>query len=152
MHTVNMATRGGVQRGPGATELRRYLDKGLTQAQIVEAWEKDSGVRIARSTVGMAIERHGLKSSHPTPRYEDMLPWRVSGEHIMANDARMLRLEGRRRRGGALNEKDKRLLTNWREALDEAGAVVTYDPATLDGFYWVGRTEDDDDIIRRPKR
>jgi hypothetical protein len=68
----------------------------------------------------------------------------------MHNDARMLRLEGRRRKGGALSEAEKRWLTQWRERLDEAKAVVVYDGATTEGWFWVERQETDDDIIRRP--
>lgn len=67
----------------------------------------------------------------------------------MHNDARMLRLEGRRRKGLAINEKDLRLLTNWREQLEEANAVVAYDAETEEGFFWVNRKDTDDDIIRR---
>lgn len=143
--------RGAVARVPGKTELRRYLERGLTQAQIAEAWEQDSGVRVGRSAIAMAIERYGLKSGKPRPRYEDMLPWEVRGEHAMHNVARMLRLEGRRRQGGKLSEKEKRLLTNWRAALDEQNAVVTYDPDTAEGFFWTDRLESDDDLIRRPE-
>jgi hypothetical protein len=150
IHTVKMSSRGGVQLVPGATELRRYLEQGLTQQQIVDAWDEASGVRVSRSAIGMAIERYGLRSAKPRPRYEDMLPWTVRTEHLMHNDARMLRLEGRRRKGGALSEAEKRWLTQWRERLEEAKAVVIYDAATTEGFFWIERQETDDDIIRRP--
>ena len=138
------------QLAPGATELRRYLEKGLTQAQIAEAWEEDSGIRVSRSTIAMAMNRYGLDSPRPRPRYDDLLPWTVVDEHRMANDARMLRLEGRRRKGGKLTEKDKRILAQWKDALAEAGAVIMYDARTPEGFWWVQRTEGDDDLIRRP--
>lgn len=139
-----------MQRGPGKTELRRYVEKGLTQQQIADEWEKETGHRLTRSAIGMAIARYDLQSAHPRPRYEEMLPWHVIDEHRMNYDARMLRLEGRRRKGGTLTTKEKRLLTNWREALDQANAVVTYDAATAEGFFWTVRLEGDDDIIRRP--
>lgn len=149
---VNMTTtRGGVQKVPGKTELQRYLSKGLTQTKIVEAWLEDSGVRVSRSAIAMAIERYGLASSHPRQRYEDMLPWHVITEHRMKFDARMLRAEARRRRGLAVSDKEKKLLTSWRVQLDDAGAVVTYDPRTEEGFFWTPRLESDTDIIRRPK-
>lgn len=150
VHNVNMSNRGGVQRGPGKTELRRYVEKGLTQQQIADAWEKESGHRLSRSAIGMALARFDLQSARPRPRYEDTLPWVVVSEHRMAYDARMLRLEGRRRRGGKLSEKEKHLLTIWREALDQENAVVTYDAATAEGFFWTPRLPEDDDILRRP--
>ena len=151
MQNVNMGNRGGVQRGPGKTELRRYIEKGMTQAEIAEAWEKDSGVRVSRSTIAMATERYGLHSAHPRPRYEDMLPWTVTSEHRMSWDARMLRLEGRNREGGKLAEDELRWLTQWREDLEASNAVITYHPGTLEGFHPVERHEDDTDLIRRPK-
>ena len=144
-------SRGGVQRGPGKTELRHYIEQGLTQQQIVDAWEEKSGVRVSRSTIGMALARFDLQSAHPRPRYDDMLPWQVHNEHRMHNEARMLRLEARRRKGDALTAKEKRLLTQWRQALEESNAVVIYDGATAEGFHWVQRRESDDDIIRRPR-
>lgn len=136
-------------RGPNATQLRMYLAKGLNQRQVVEAWEKDSGIRVSRSTIGMAMKRFGFDSPNPRPRYEDMLPWTVRKEHTMVWDARMLRLESKRRRGEPLTEKEKRVLTQWRTRLEEANAVVVYEPETEEGFFWMQRRADDDDIVRR---
>jgi hypothetical protein len=139
------------QVAPGKTELRRFLSRGLTQQQIVAEWERDSGHRVSRSTIAMAIARYGLNSAHPRPRYEDTLPWIVKEEHTYHRDARMLRLEGRRRSGRKLTTKERRLLQAWRDQLDEAGAVVHYDPDTEQGFWWVYRDPTDgDDIVRRP--
>ena len=136
---------------PDKTTLARYLSRGLTQKQIVDAWENDSGMKASRSAIAMAITRYGLKSSHPRPRYEDTIPWVVKNEHIHHNDARMLRLEGRRRQGKTLSEDELRWLTKWRTALEVAGAVIHYDPLTEQGFYWVVReAKDNNDIIRRP--
>jgi hypothetical protein len=147
-----MANRGGaVQRVPGKTQLKSYLAKGLTQGQIAERWEEDSGTRVSRSAIGMAIERFGLKSAKPRPRYEDLLPWTVRQEHQMAYDARMLRLEGRRREGLEISDHWLRALTAWMRLLREQKAVVTYDPDTADGFFWTPREETDDDIVRRPE-
>ena len=151
MSIMTTSVHGGATRGPDPTQLKNYLTKGLTQAQIVEAWEKKTGVRISRSTVGMAIARFGMDSSHPRPRYEDMLPWKVSVPHRMKWDARMLRLEAKRRRGKALTERELRLLTQWRQQLEEAQAVIVYEHDTDEGFFWVNRKAEDDDIIRRPK-
>lgn len=139
-----------MQRVPGKTQLKRYLSKGLTQAQIAEAWEEDSGTRVSRSAIGMAIKRFGLGSAKPRPRYEDMLPWVVSNEHAMAYDARMLRLEARRRQGGEISEHWLKALTGWRRQLDEQNAVITYYSDTPEGFFWIPREDGDDDIIRRP--
>lgn len=149
-HTVTMG-RGGVRLTPGAGELRAYLDQGLTQQQIADAWEKKTGQKVGRSAIGMAIGRAGLESPNPKPRYDDLLPWTVKSEHSMHYEAQLLRMEARRRRGKDLSEKNLRILTKWRKELQDANAVVTYDPATPDGFYWTPRLPTDEDIIRRPE-
>lgn len=139
------------QMVPSKGELENYLGQRLTQQQIVEAWERDAGVRVSRSSIAMAIDRYGLRSTNTRPRYEETLPWTVRDEHSHANDARMLRLEGRRRSGGTLSTKEKRLLTNWKQLLEESNAVVLYDPQTEKGFWWIPREpRDGDDLIRRP--
>lgn len=143
------------QRVPGKGELKRYLLAGMTQAQIVEAWEKDSGYRVSRSAIGMAISRFGLNSAHERPEYKELLPWVVSEEHRHHIDARMLRLEGRRRAGRPLNETEQRWLDKWKAELERKGAVVYYDRDTEEGFWWVPREAHHEDIIdpgdERPK-
>jgi hypothetical protein len=80
----------------------------------------------------------------------DTLPWKLAPEHRDHNDARMLRLEGRRREGLPLTSKELRLVSNWIDLLREKNAVVTYEPKTRKGFYWVPKEDSDDDIVRRP--
>lgn len=151
IHNVNMNTkRGRTVVAPNKTELRRYLERGLTQQQIADEWEKDSGYRVSRSTIGMAIARYGLESSRPRLRYEDLLPWHVAQQHLMAYDARMLRYEGRRRAGLEVDSDTITRLEGWIRDLRSRDAVVHYDPDTAEGFYWVKRSEEDDDLIRRP--
>lgn len=99
----------------------------------------------------MAIGRYDLKSSRPRPRYMETLPWVVAPAHRDDNNARMLRLEGRRRIGGALTEKELRILSQWLDLLAERAAVVVYEARSKKGFFWVPRTEDDDDVVRRPE-
>lgn len=79
-----------------------------------------------------------------------MLPWHVLDVHKYHTQARLLRLEGRRRKGGKLNDKELQWLTTWRRELEAHNAVVLYDPETAEGFHWVTRTTADDDIVRRP--
>ena len=111
-------------KAPSEREMEKYLEKGLTQAQIRDDWEQVSGHRLSLSTISMAIKRYGLEAANPVERYTDVLPWKVRQDHQMHNDARMLRYEARRRRGKSLSDKEKRLLTDWKQALDEAGAVI----------------------------
>lgn len=141
----------GVLSTPDKTWLQRHARRGLTQQQMVEAWEEESGVQVSRSAIAMAMSRHGVEAAKPRPRYEDTLPWHVLDEHKYNSQARLLRLEGRRRQGRSLNSKELQWLTTWRRELEAHNAVVIYDPETEDGFHWVQRTEADDDVIRRPQ-
>lgn len=147
---MSTTARKGILSTPDKMWLRRHAEKGLTQQQMVDAWEKESDIRVSRSAIAMAMSRLGVESAHPRPRYEDTLPWHVLDEHKYNSQARLLRLEGRRRKGGNLTKRELSWLTTWRRELDAAGAVITYDPQTEEGFHWVPRTESDDDIIRRP--
>jgi hypothetical protein len=146
------------QKVPGEAKLREYLERGLTQAQIVDAWREDAAEDVSRSAIGMAIKRYGLKSARPRPRYEDMLPWRVREEHLMHYDARMLRLEARRRRGQELKPDELSRLQYWRDELAQPrpnegapnGCVIYYDENSAEGFLWIPREpEHGDDLIDR---
>lgn len=137
---------------PGATEMRRYLDQGLSQQKIADAWERDTGIRVTRAAIGMAISRYGLSSSASRDRYGDLIPWEVEPEHRQHKDLRLLRLEARRRRGKALTERELLWLTNWKNELRERNAVVHYDPLTPQGFWQIERQPGDDDLIHRPEK
>lgn len=129
--------------------------EGLTQHQMVEAWERDSGVRVARSTIAMAMARFGVDGARQWTRNTDLIPWKVQAVHKMNYDLRMLRFEGRRRRGEPLSEGDLQKLTSWMDDLKAAcnggGAVIHYVPTSQQGTHWVPREAEDDDLIRRPK-
>lgn len=135
---------------PDELQMRRYLSRNLTQQQIADEYEKDTGIRCSRSAIAMALKRYDLASSKPRPRFQDLLPWRVTAEHRMHFDARMLRLEARRRRGMEMSDKDEQLLTSWLERVKEQNAVITYAPETRKGFWWVERQESDGDSLIRP--
>lgn len=47
---------------------------------------------------------------------------------------------------------DQRQVPKWLAMLEENNAVVHYDPDTEEGFFYVPREPQDDDIIRRPRR
>lgn len=135
--------------GPDKTQMEAYLSRGLTQQQIADQYEEDTGIRVTRSTIGMAIARYGLASNQKRERYDDLLPWRVSKDHAMDTEARLLRWEARRRRELPVPPDKVGWLDNWLKELDEKNAVVDYRPEL--GFVWVERTEDDTDIVRRPR-
>jgi hypothetical protein len=143
-----MTDMGQPQRVPNKTELRRYLSSGLTQQQIADKWLEDSGEKVSRSAIGMAIERYGLTGvARSRPSYSDLIPWTLAPEHRFHTDVRMLRLEGRRLAGIPLTEDQQRWLDQWKEDLDAAGAVVYYDRDTEEGFFWIPRTKEHGDSL-----
>lgn len=135
---------------PNKTQMRRYLERKLTQQQIADQWEKDSGIRVSRSAIAEAIKRYDLKSSTQRSRYADLLPWRVADKHRMEQDARMLRVEARKRRGLSVSDDNERMHANWRHLLKEQNAVITYAADTRKGFWWLEREESDGDSLIRP--
>lgn len=136
---------------PDQNELRRYVARGLSDAGIAKAWERDSGIRVSRSAIIMARKRYGIDSPRPRERYDDLIPWSVEQEHRRKTDLRRLRDLARRRRGEPIPPERAVSLDNWLSALKEAEAVVMYDPQTEKGFWWVKRRPEDGDVIRLPE-
>lgn len=135
--------------GPREHELRLMVERGLTQQQICDEWEKETGLRVARSTISTAMARWNIEPANRRENYDDLLPWHVDPDHQMAVEARMLRLEARRRRGKPLNDREQRHLTYWLEDLNANDAVVTYDEQR--GFRLIKRQPEHTDIIDPPK-
>lgn len=84
---------------PSPDQMRCYLERGLTQQQIADQYEVDTGIRCTRSVIAMAIGRYGLQSAKRRPPYGRFLPWRLSVERVDHIDARMLRFAGRNHTG-----------------------------------------------------
>lgn len=135
--------------GPGKPELRLMVERGLTQQRICDEWERKTGLRVARSTISTAMKNWDIDPVYKRENYNDLLPWRVHPDHQMAVEARMLRLEARRRRGKVLNDREQRHLDYWLEDLRAADAVVTYDEKR--GFRLIKRRAEHTDIIDPPK-
>lgn len=150
---IATAPSGTNRKVPGPDQMKTYLARGLTQQQIADEWAKDTGVRVTRNAITMAMKRYKLDAAKPLPRYEDLLPWHVRIEHAKNYNARMLRAEGRIRRLSKAKQKkdpDYERVESWKRKLDSLGAVVLYDPDTPAGFYLTPRLRSDDDLIRRP--
>lgn len=130
--------------------MRRYLSLGLTQQQIADRYEEETGIRCSRAAIGMAIKRYDLESNKPRPRFAELTPWTLPKKHQMKWDARMLRLEGRRRQGLPMTDKELRALTAWLGDLQEADAVVAYNPNSEPGFFWVPKREGEDLVRVEP--
>lgn len=122
---------------PPVQEIRKLLDGGMTQAQAAEYLSKQTGHKITRSAISVALTRAGL--TEPNPRYEEEIPWKVGQAHLRAYPARMLRLLGRANAGGRLTQEENGRLTSWLDNLAKEQAVVAYSPTA--GFLYVPADE-----------
>jgi hypothetical protein len=122
---------------PSDSILARWLELGMTQEQMRDRIEEETGVRVGKSTISAALSRAGL--THRV-RYDDMIPWpRIKVEHNAHYALTQLRIGARIARGLPVKSGDRHRYENWVKDLDEAGAVVHYDPDTIDGFFYVPR-------------
>src|SRR5688500_2302177 len=93
------------RKTPDKEWLKNHIAKGLTQQEMKELWQEESGHNLSRSAIAVAMNRFGLTAGKPRRRYEDMLPWKVKSEHTMNSEARLLWMESRRRKGEALSHR-----------------------------------------------
>lgn len=136
---------------PPASELKRLRDRGMSLRNIADHVYDTTGEKVTPAAISAALSRAGYAMD--PPRYENLIPWRVQMRHQKHFMVRMLRLEGRRRKGLPLKPEDERRLDDFIEELNDNQAVVHYNPNYgTDGFYAVPRREGiDTDLIRVPE-
>lgn len=121
---------------PDIGQLISWRDLGWTHQQMADHIYDTTGQIVARSSISAALSRAGKADTRD--RYSDCLPWRVRTRHLKEYQAVMLRLLGRRRAGGELSAGDNRRLDSWLRQLEQANAVVAYDPDNDEqGFHYV---------------
>ena len=121
--------------------LKRYVQLGLTQEEMVVRFREETGETRGRAAFAVAMSRYGVKSikRRETKVFSETLPWRVKAEHANQYPARMLRALGRREAGAKLPKAEAKRLDSWLKDLDEDNAVIHYDPDTPQGFWRVAR-------------
>ena len=139
---------------PDKNTFERWLaeDPRPTHQQMADRIYAETGHRITRAAVTLALMQYGLSESRP--RYKQTLPWRVKLDHIKAYPARMLRLLGRRQQGGKMTEKENELLDSWLSNLETEQLIVAYDPEDNQGFHYIDQSfkdHDDPDLPIRKK-
>jgi hypothetical protein len=130
------------------TEVDRWIREGLTYKQMAEIY-RERGIEIGQGAFAMYALR-SAKHEARLPRHRDLIPWALEKQHRHKMDVQMLRAESRRRRGEDLPAVTARKLGAWTRRLQDENAVIHYDPGTEQGFFWIPREPQDDDIIRRP--
>lgn len=118
---------------PDNTTLRAWVEEGLSHDAITQRVYEETGHRVSKSAVAVALHRAGMTA--PMQRYEQEVPWRVATPHLNEYPVRMLRALGRTRRGLPLPEGERVRYERWIEWLEREGAAVAYDPQA--GFFYV---------------
>lgn len=130
-------------------KLRALWNSGLTYDEIADANERSTGWRPTRSGVARKLERLDFPPRNAS--HVDLIPWKIKPEHGKDRLRYMLAAESRKRQGADLSEPDRVLVSLLHDLLFGRGRflVVGYDNKI--GFYLTERTDDDDDIVRRPQ-
>lgn len=136
---------GAQRKVPDKNTLARWIERGLTQQEMVEEIYRTTGERVTRAAVAQAVVRSNLGG--PRMRYKEHIPWHVEQTHLLSYPVRMLRLLGRRDAGLPMKEGEAARLDSWLETLDRENAVVAYDPTSEDGFAYVPREAGDSTTI-----
>ncbi|AWN07548.1 immunity repressor [Streptomyces phage Goby] len=131
-------------------EVLRWFEEGRTYDWMVEEYKRKYNIETVPSLWGNFRRRRGLPRR--IVRDDDLIPWLIKEEHRWLYPLAMLRVEARLRAGAKVSELELSRVTNWKQMLEEENAVVHYDPDTEDGFFYVPRQPDDDDIIHKPQR
>ncbi len=122
---------------PSDSILEKWVNQGMTLEQIRRRVQEDTGYLPGKSTVSAALSRAGLTNR---VRYDDFIPWpRISMEHNAHYILHQLRVGARLKRKLKVSDGDRRRYEKWVKDLDEANAIVMYDPEAIEGFLYVPR-------------
>lgn len=127
------------------SEAEQMLRAGKTQQEVAEHFGA------TQSAIGQAVRRGRIKLENPKHASGRAMPWRVSEEHHQKYLARMLRSYHRQEQGLPNAAPLQRMLDSFLKSMEEADAVVHYDPDLEEGFIRVKRRPgvDDHPLIRR---
>lgn len=137
---------------PDKTTFQAWLAEGLTHQQMADRVYEETGHRVTRAAVTVALMGYGLTT--PKARYRETIPWRVRMDHAKSYPVRMLRYLGKRRMGVDLTEQEAKLLDTWLDHLANEGLIVAYDPEDDAGLHYIDaslRDHDDETLPIRKK-
>lgn len=120
---------------PDKATFKAWLTEGLTHQQMADRVFEQTGHRVTRAAITVALMGYGMTT--PKPRYKETIPWRVKVDHAKTYPIRMLRYLGKRRMGTPLSEGEERLLDTWLQHLKNEHLIVAYDPDDDAGVHYV---------------
>ena len=107
----------------------------MTHQQIADQVYRDTGYRVSRSSVSVALSRVAMTK----PKRRHTIPWRVKSEHNNRYPIVMLRLLARRQDGEQLTTEQATRLNSWLARCDRDSVIVAYAPSTEEGTFYVPR-------------
>jgi hypothetical protein len=139
---------------PAYSRLAELRDQGLTHQEIADKLSEETGERIARSTVSVALKRSGESKSH-RPRFKETIPWTVPVRFGAEYPVRMLRLLGRKIQDLPMSEAESARLESWMLDLETRNLIVGFCPQAPDdapGFYYIPASARDHNDLAVPIR
>ncbi|MFI5942216.1 hypothetical protein ACIBCB_18430 [Streptomyces uncialis] len=139
----------GAKKVQNDDEAMKWLRSGVPYDEIIDRYKKQYNLETTRSM--WSTYRRRKKIPARNVRNTDLIPWKVREEHRYEYPVMMLRAEGRRLAGKELTKDDEKRLASWRAELARKDLVVHYDPDTESGWFYVPRSEGDDELIHPPE-
>lgn len=130
-------------------EVIRWYEEGRTYKWMAQEYLRKYNIQIGVTAFSNFRNKKGLPPR--AVHNDDLIPWRVKGNHRFSYPAIMLRAEGRRRLGEELPEDLAGRLDRWLGRMAEMDAVVDYYADTEDGFFYVAR-QPGEDLVRVPPK
>lgn len=131
-------------------EVLDWFDEGRTYAWMIEQYLQKYQIETSISMWSNYRRRNGLERRQAWD--EELIPWHIKLEHNHKNPLAMLRKVARQRAGLPTSDVDASKIAGWLRNLEEQNVVVAYAAETDEGWFYVPRIPEDDDIIRRPSR
>lgn len=129
-------------------EVVRWWEEGKTYEWMAREYERKYHIQVSPTMFATFRSRKGLKRRNNL--YGELIPWKVLPEHRYLFPIKMLRLEARRRAGGAIDLKNLGELDRFLVRLKQNDQVVHYDPSV--GPTLVDREAGDLELIRPPEK
>ncbi|ROR95528.1 hypothetical protein EDD28_0084 [Salana multivorans] len=131
-------------------EVERLLREGATYQGMVDLYRAKYNIETSIQMWAKWRSKLGLPTR--VGRHLSLIPWKLDPRHRHLTPVNMLRGLDRVRSGDeSVPEALAQQVREWESRLREADRVVRYEPATEQGFFYVPRRPEDDDIVRWPK-
>lgn len=126
---------------PDRDVLTKWHNAGLTYKQMADRWYDETKIRKTSQAFGKACRKAGLlRNLH----HDKWLPRNMRPEHMKLYDTEMIRRWSAREQGKKFPDVEDQRINAWLQNLADAGAILWYNPDTVQGWHTVRRRSDDE--------